>query len=217
MSSRLADLYVTDSVDFFDLSEAERDALIKAIERGDAHERRLKRYADTARRVLEHHGVLETGMRPETKRAIGERGHQAEQEMPNLRLGPLRHDPYLHATASVLHHFEQWGRAVKEGDIQAVSHHAERLGHFATKAQYLEALGDPALKHRARAEASRGNLADHNSQLHDSRARWWAPWQAEYRELLGAGWSKNAARDEISQRIGAQAGVSDTTLKKWLP
>lgn len=58
-----------------------------------------------------------------------------------------------------------------------------------------------------------------NADAHDKRAKRWAPWQAQYRELRAAGMSATAARQVIGGRI-SEAGhrtPDDKTLRKWLP
>ena len=56
----LSELYYTESLDLFDLSEAELDALF----RENSHESFLERCAETAWRVLQDAGVMEAVSSP---------------------------------------------------------------------------------------------------------------------------------------------------------
>ena len=123
-----------------------------------------------------------------------------------------------HLAACVIAHAYQMAAALKNNRILAVRRHALLFQQAVGQAIHLTAWGPDVLKQHARAEASRNALAAHNARIQAEAERFWAPWQEQYRELLEAGWRKDAARREIAARIDAEHGepISWATIKKWL-
>jgi hypothetical protein len=117
--------------------------------------------------------------------------------------------------ARVLYHADQLARGMRSGCMVTVGRHMGKLSYYVACAQHLAAWGEAVRQKQRRDERNRRN----NAVTHDQRARWWAPWQAQYRELRAAGMSATAARQEIGSRISEEGHRTpdDKTLRKWLP
>jgi hypothetical protein len=108
-------------------------------------------------------------------------------------------------------------RALERGDAWDMRRYAMHFVTLTERASHLEAWWPEVVKHRQRGATDRGNIQAHNARLKEEAAKWWAPWQEQYRVFRAAGWTEQAARQEIGGRI-AMTGreVDDKTLLKWL-
>jgi hypothetical protein len=141
-----------------------------------------------------------------------------EPSAPLLAGDAKREDAAVHQAALVKLSAGRLRHAVASGDIQEAVRQAMHVATAVERAQHLGFWWPEVAARRRRDALDRSNIADHNARLHEEAAAFWAPWQAQYRELRAAGRNKTAARQEVGGRIVAETGQvkDDKTLGKWL-
>jgi hypothetical protein len=151
------------------------------------------------------------------QRMLISRGYDLGRAAP-LLFGDTEGDLEAHLAAGIILYAQRMASALQRGEARDMRRHAMHFATFVERASHLEAWWPAVVRHRQRATTDRGNIQAHNARRHEEAAKWWAPWQKEFRALRAAGWTEAAARQETGGRIVETTGkeVDDKTLRKWL-